>query len=167
MNVSNNKKPLKRTPALVQFSKDHHFNLLLVWKIREGLRFNVDARRIGKFINFFFKSYVEDHFKEEEELLFIHLDKNDDLRLSAEKDHQILRDLNKKIFANSENILLQEFADTLEQHIRFEERILFAHLQDNLNEKKLNNIAEKMNSLHSGQKEENWQDVFWINKKSI
>lgn len=32
------KKPIKRNAAIVEFSKDHHFALLLVWKIREGLK---------------------------------------------------------------------------------------------------------------------------------
>ena len=32
------KTPIKRHDALKHFSRDHHFGLLLVWKIREGVK---------------------------------------------------------------------------------------------------------------------------------
>ena len=79
--------PIKRNLSLVRFSKDHHFTLLLVWKIRQGLRLGIDMNRIKQYINFFFKNYLQEHFKEEEELLFVHLDKSDTLRKMAEEDH--------------------------------------------------------------------------------
>jgi iron-sulfur cluster repair protein YtfE (RIC family) len=154
--------PIKRSSALVQFSKDHHFALLLIWKIRQGLRLNIEPSRIGNYINFFFENDLKEHFKEEEFLLFIHLDKDDHLRLRAEKDHHTLLLLNKKITDFPSSSLVEEFAITLEQHIRFEERILFAHLQNSFTESQLNFIAKKMAS-HLPRKEDEWQDVFWIN----
>jgi len=30
--------PIKRNEAIAELSRDHHFALLLVWKIREGLK---------------------------------------------------------------------------------------------------------------------------------
>ena len=62
--------PLKRHPAIVSFSKDHHFGLLLVWKIRQGLAKAVDAERISKYVLYFFREDLEKHFQEEERLLF-------------------------------------------------------------------------------------------------
>jgi hypothetical protein len=158
--------PIKRSAALVQFSKDHHFSLLLVWKIRQGFRFNIESKRIGNYINFFFENYLGDHFKEEEELLFIHLDKNDNLRITAEKDHKVLLAINEKIKTNPEPSTIKEFADIIEQHIRFEERVLFAHLQHHLREAELSGIASRMNTLHPNQVEEDWKDAFWIRKKN-
>lgn len=154
--------PLKRKPALIQFSKDHHFALLLIWKIRQGLRLGAELQRIGKYINFFFDNYLEAHFKEEEELLFIHLDEDDDLRLSAETDHKELAGLNENIKYNLVQQDIRQFTSLLEQHIRFEERFLFAHLQDNLREEQLNSIAEKMHASHPYVTEDDWKDVFWI-----
>jgi hypothetical protein len=156
--------PLKRNPALVQFSKDHHFGLLLIWKIRQGLQLHAELQRIGKYINFFFDNYLEEHFKEEEELLFIHLDDHDDLRLSAESDHSELSQLNKKIKHNPDQQDIRQFANLLEQHIRFEERFLFAHLQDNLQQEQLNFIAKKMHASHPHVVEDDWKDVFWLKK---
>lgn len=156
-----NTQPIRRSAALIQFSKDHHFGLLLVWKIRQGLRFEVDATRIGKYINFFFENYLKEHFKEEEELLFTELDGNDDLRLSAEKDHEILAISNEKIKLQPDRANMKEFADNLEKHIRFEERLLFAHLQSSLDENRLNKIAQKMETSEPP-KDDNWEDVFWV-----
>ena len=57
-------------------------------------------------------------------------------------------------------------ADIIEQHIRFEERVLFAHLQHHLREAELSGIASQMNALHPNQVEEDWKDAFWIRKKN-
>jgi hypothetical protein len=65
-----NRAPIKRHQAIVSFSKDHHFGLLLVWKIRKGLNKTVDPVRISNYVTFFLKEDLEKHFKEEEQLLF-------------------------------------------------------------------------------------------------
>jgi len=156
--------PIKRSPALVQFSRDHHFALLLVWKIRQGFRFGVEPQPIGNYITFFFENYLKSHFKQEEELLFKELDEHDDLRLNAEQDHKAIYELYDKIKRQPGLLLLKEFADKLEQHIRFEERLLFAHLQNSLHESQLNFILQKIEPIHSPQKEDDWQDVFWMKR---
>src|ERR1017187_3269143 len=118
--------PLKRHPAIVSFSKDHHFGLLLVWKIRQGLAKEVNAERISNYILFFFKEDLEKHFKDEEQLLFCKLPVNDALRMQAEKEHQSIYILISAIQKNKyDTDLICPFADDLERHIRFEERILF------------------------------------------
>ena len=65
-----NHAPIKRHQALVSYSKEHHFGLLLVWKIRQGLMNAVSPERIGKYVLFFFNEDLKTHFKEEEQLLF-------------------------------------------------------------------------------------------------
>lgn len=160
-------KPIRRSPALVQFSKDHHFALLLVWKIRQGLRFHVETYRIGRYINFFFANNLERHFKEEEELLFVHLSKQDQMRVKAEKDHQLLQQLNEDIKSLPSLTTGEQFANTLEAHIRFEERLLFAHLQSSLEESQLDFVLEKMEAVCSSQKEDEWKDTFWTRKNAL
>ena len=158
-------KPLKRSPALVQFSKDHHFALLLIWKIRQGLAFGINTNRINKYINFFFKNYLETHFKEEEELLFVHLDKNNELRLTAEEDHFALRAFAEKLNLRANSTTIREFANRLETHIRFEERGLFNKLQSTLTEVELNFVCNKMAAPHHNIIPDEWKDEFWIKSK--
>ena len=122
--------PLKRHRAIVSFSKDHHFGLLLVWKIRQGLNKAVEPERISNYVTFFFKEDLDKHFKEEEQLLFCELPVEDVLRKQAEADHQSIYRLVEAIGEKkNETSLLRQLADELEKHIRFEERELFNHLQ--------------------------------------
>ena len=119
---------------------------------------SINPTRIIKYIHAFFEVHLKEHFKEEEELLLIHLDKKDELRSRAEKDHKALIDLNERLKTDASSI--KEFTDVLDQHIRFEERSLFAHLQDKLGQPELNSIMDKMNTSNTQYLEE-WPDEFW------
>ena len=61
-------------------------------------------------------------------------------------------------------VFLSDLADTLEGHIRFEERIMFNFIQQQLSDVQLAKIAEihkeKPTDLDTG-----WQDHFWEIKK--
>src|ERR1700693_5601443 len=115
------KKPIKRNAAIVEFSKDHHFALLLVWKIREGLRKLVEPERINRYIVHFFDTDLNYHFKDEEEILFNKLSTNNPLRIQAETEHKNVRQMIDELRNNfGDRNLLKNFADTLEKHIRFE-----------------------------------------------
>src|SRR5664279_1283014 len=119
-------KPIKRHQAIVSFSKDHHFGLLLVWKIREGLEKAVNAERMSKYVVYFFKEDLEKHFKDEEQLLFCNLPVDDGLRKRAEEEHQSIYNLVNAIDENvNDTNLLKQLANELVRHIRFEERELF------------------------------------------
>ena len=156
--------PIKRHQALVSFSKEHHFGLLLVWKIRQGLANAVSAERISRYVLFFFNEDLKIHFKEEEELLFSRLPATDTLRIQAEEEHKEIYRLIAVITqtANDEK-LLRQFADTLDKHIRFEERTLFNHLQTHVAPEELEEISKRFsNSVDLDSK---WDDVFWLRKK--
>ena len=156
--------PIKRHQALVSFSKEHHFGLLLIWKIRQGLANAVSAERISRYVLFFFNEDLKIHFREEEELLFSKLPASDTLRIQAEEEHKEIYRLIAVITqtANDEK-LLRQFADTLDKHIRFEERTLFNHLQTHVTPEELEEISKRFsNSVDLDSK---WDDVFWLRKK--
>ncbi|OQP64011.1 hypothetical protein A3860_21565 [Niastella vici] len=134
-------KPIKRSKAFVQFSKDHHFGLLHIWQIRQDINKNTAAATIGKYILDFFEKDLAKHFKEEEELIFSKLPAEDPLRKQAEAEHAQLYLLIDSIKNNRiDKQLLQHFANLLEAHIRFEERTLFNHLQEILKPAELEEI---------------------------
>ena len=60
-------KPIKRSAAIAEFSRDHHFAPLLIWKIREGLTKNIEAERICKYVLHYFETELMPHFKGEED----------------------------------------------------------------------------------------------------
>jgi len=160
-----NHTPQKRHQAIVSFSKDHHFGLLLVWKIRQGLNKAVNPERISNYVTFFFKEDLEKHFAEEEQLLFSKLPADDGLRKQAETDHQAIYKLVAAIEKKKDDaVLLNQLADELEKHIRFEERELFNHLQDNITADDLEVIAKRFSNSNK-EIDEKWEDVFWEIKK--
>ena len=161
------KKPIKRNAAMVEFSKDHHFALLLVWKIRQGLRKSIEPARISSYVVHFFDTDLVHHFKDEEEVLFNKLPTDNPLRTQAETEHKNIKQVIDALRKNAgDRNLLKNFADTLEKHIRFEERELFDHLEQNLPE---NTLAEMILSAKSRNHESAtaWKDVFWENKAKI
>jgi iron-sulfur cluster repair protein YtfE (RIC family) len=159
-----NHTPIKRNQAIVSFSKDHHFGLLLVWKIRQGLKKAINTERISNYTLFFFKEDLQKHFKEEEEMLFCQLPAEDDLRKLAEADHHAIYQLITAINENRNDVnLLNQLADKLEDHIRFEERELFNHLQENIAAEELVRIEKRL-SNSSNTIDQKWPDPFWNNK---
>jgi hemerythrin-like domain-containing protein len=152
--------PLKRNKALIEFSKDHHFGLLLVWKIREGFKRRVDANRIGKYVVHFFEKNLLPHFNDEEELLFSKLSNDDTMRKQAEEEHVLIKDLVKQLSTEPTKELLEQFGQALDKHIRFEERELFNHLQEKLSSGELEKIGAAM-SERQHPEDYLWPDVFW------
>ncbi len=162
--MDNSTVPIKRSQALIQFSREHHFGLLLVWKIRQGLKNNIDAERISKYSLFFFDSELTEHFKEEEKDLFVKLPDDDLLRIQAFEEHMQIYKLVADLRSDPINVmLLTKFADTLDSHIRFEERTLFNHLQQHLSEQELKKLEEE-HSKREGDVDDKWEDHFWVNK---
>lgn len=150
------KKPLKRHKSIQPLSRDHHHGLLLCWKIRTGFSKGVSPERIKRYTDWFFEQHIRPHFEIEETHLFPILGDQHELVKRALSEHQNLIGL----FSDTEDISksLSRIEEELEQHIRFEERILFGEIQKNATENQLKVISE----VHTDQKFlENTQDVFW------
>lgn len=131
-------KPLKRHKALQPLSRDHHQGLLLSWKIRSGFSKNIEVSRIKTYTDWFFETHLMPHFELEEAHIFSLLDENNELVKRALTDHRRL----KRLFTDEEDIekSLHKIEEELEQHIRFEERVLFPEIQKVATEKELEHI---------------------------
>lgn len=154
--------PIKRSEALKALSKDHHFNLLFIWKIRQGLKLNVELLRIKNFIAHFFNEQISHHFSVEEKYLFCLLPEDEPLRLRAEQEHSAIKKLVAELSAEnmSEN-KIAEFANLLESHIRFEERTFFPFIEKNISYEKI----EKASAYFTAEHDDYWQDAFWLKAK--
>lgn len=156
------KKPIKRNPAIITFSKDHHFALLLVWKIRQGLKKEIEPSRIINYVAHFFDTDLIFHFEEEKTLLFSKLPSDNLLRLQAEEEHKLIQFEIDALRKNSDDKMgIENFANILEKHIRFEERELFNYLQEIFSEDELSEIAEAMEA-RTREHEIAWKDEFWL-----
>lgn len=154
-------KPLKRHPALVALSKDHHFGLLLCWKIRTGIKKEVSTDRIVKYVEYFYNDHLKNHFEEEEKYIFSLLDENEEGRKKAERQHRKIKRLIEKLSdAERAKITLGQIEELLDTHIRFEERELFPYLQNSLESETLYRLKETVDAIHET-KPDVWEDQFW------
>lgn len=148
--------PQKRHKALQPLSREHHHGLLLAWKIRTGIKKNVEPKRIQKYALWFFNTHLIPHFKAEESYVFPVLKAKSSLVEKALNEHGMIKQLFE--IDEMDYAILNEMADTLDNHIRFEERILFPEIQKQANEKQLSEIEKHHDSSRF---EDNLTDEFW------
>ncbi|MDE5437335.1 hemerythrin domain-containing protein [Elizabethkingia meningoseptica] len=150
---------MKRNENIVLLSRDHHFGLLCSWKIRQGLKKEIAAERIGRYVRYFWTSHLEEHFWEEEEILFPYAD--DKFAERIRQEHQQIRSLTAAIEIAVDPELLLSFANALEQHIRFEERTWFPHLEELLDKQTMEEIGKALDVVHAAETDE-YEDEFWV-----
>jgi mannose-6-phosphate isomerase-like protein (cupin superfamily) len=123
---------VKRHPALVPLSHDHHHGLVQAKRLRAGARAD-DGRAVASTFLRFFAEETMRHFREEEELLFPLLADSEEAReplVHVLLEHQHLHALAGRLAAQVEagaptEELMVELGQVLEGHIRYEERQLF------------------------------------------
>jgi len=149
-------KPIKRHKAIQPLSREHHQGLLLSWKIRTGFSKGVSTDRIKTYVDWFYKTYLIAHFEEEEKNIFPILGNNNELVKKAIAQHRRL----DQLFRSTSEIekSLKRIEEELEQHIRFEERILFNEIQKVASEQQLLSILEHHTET---QFLESTTDKFW------
>ncbi len=148
-------KPLKRHKSIVPLSKDHHQALLLCWKIRTGFKKNIEPQRIKSYSNWFWKNHIQPHFNIEEKHVFPVLGNELDLIKKALAEHRSLKKLFEAETDINKNLSL--IVEELENHVRFEERILFGEIQKVATDEALKNIE----IYHQGNFCDDWEDEFW------
>ena len=119
--------PIKRNDALKPLSRDHHHGLLLCWKIRQGIKLNIESGRIKTYLDWFWMSYLKPHFEVEEQNVFPFLGNENELVKQPLAEHRRL----KRVFENGDDLpkTISLIEEELEKHIRFEERVLFNEIQ--------------------------------------
>lgn len=151
-----NPTPLKRSPSLLPLSREHHHGLLLCWKIKTGLKKNIENSRINLFVDWFYQKNLKKHFEIEEEHIFPILGSGHELAKRALAEHRQLQTL---FLEKSKTVeILERIAKELEKHIRFEERVLFPEIEKTASEEKMNLILKTHDNTHNL---EDWQDEFW------
>ncbi|MFZ1518548.1 MAG: hemerythrin domain-containing protein [Ignavibacteriaceae bacterium] len=143
---------MKRHPALIPLSQDHHQALLLAMILKKNAPKinNLPTDLLGK-MNYAKKMYddeLEQHFRDEEQFVFPFLINKDpeldELLNEIIEEHIILKE---KIFSLYDSPKLSdqlnEIGVVLENHVRKEERILFEKAQQILSDEELKLIENK------------------------
>jgi quercetin dioxygenase-like cupin family protein len=127
---------VKRHPALVPLSHDHHHGLVQARRLLEAAGEPAQAEATRTFLRFFGAETLR-HFREEEELLFPRAADAEEARepiARALLEHQRVHALVARLAGEVESGepaagTMRALAELLETHIRFEERELFPLLE--------------------------------------
>ena len=158
-------KPIKRNKNIAPISREHHATLLFCWKIRQGLALQIDKARINRYIQWFRENHLLPHFKTEEKYLFFNPD--DALVSKALQEHSLIIELMDRINEADHQVSetdLISLATLVNDHTRYEERVVFPHLEQTFTRNRLIQIGESLaQEEHSAV--ENYPDTFWIKEK--
>ncbi len=153
---------MKRHHSIQPLSRQHHNGLLAVLLLRKGIAGKADMAVMQKFVLQIWEDELKEHFREEEVVLMPPVyDKIDgDLFQRMKNEHSRLQSMIEQLQSPDLSFeLFQQFADLLEAHIRFEERILFPAIEEALNPE-----IEALLTNHLQDKTQNcinFQPKFW------
>jgi len=155
-------KPIKRSGYIVTLSRDHHAGLLFCWKIKQGLKMDITFDRINRYIRFFWDGHLKEHFIEEEILLFNQL--ACPLTHKGRCDHKVLSEQFNQAaqFGLGSEEEYYTFVEMLTNHIRYEEREIFPHLETELPPETLAGIRDILARIHQEPFNDNYVDEFWV-----
>ncbi|MEX2587110.1 MAG: hemerythrin domain-containing protein [Actinomycetota bacterium] len=124
----------KRHAALMPLTHDHHHALAQCRRLSKAVdsERSVRTEKADGFLNFYLGRAIH-HFREEEELFFPPAAARPETRdlvtravMEHLQIHGLVADLKQQLAGGDvEPVLLQEIADTLRAHVRFEENELF------------------------------------------
>ena len=129
---------MKRSPALLALSREHHTALSLSVRIARMADAEAEAALLIR-VPAVFDAELEPHFQEEEQGLLPALVAAGELALVSRTlaEHGAMRNLMTHI-RSGDVVSLKLFGQQLAAHVRFEERELFATAQDVLSADYLN-----------------------------
>lgn len=121
------------------------------------------TERIIKYTQYFWSNHLDVHFREEETILFSPL--KDELVQKAIEDHKQIKytlDVLQESSADDAKQKLAHLANLVDDHIRYEERKLFPHLEKTLSDEQLEKIGKQLAALQPSSLTDDFEDQFWI-----
>jgi hemerythrin-like domain-containing protein len=142
---------MKRHPALVSLSHDHHQALFVAQRLRRAEADTAGAARAAFLA--YWNPEGREHFRAEEELLFPayarHGSAHHPLVARALCDHVEIRALAADLEGEAAEIaVLHALGTALEGHVRLEERELFGLIEEALPEDELAALGAKIAAAH-------------------
>lgn len=143
--------PIERHEALAPLSRDHYVGLVQARHLKKAAEADDVARRkaIAVFVDAW-DTQIAEHFADEQRLLADLATADDRERLLSE--HRQIRELAERARelrhqTDPSAEVVQTIGETLEKHIRWEERELFVRLQDQLTEAQLVELGRRTASI--------------------
>jgi hemerythrin-like domain-containing protein len=141
---------VKRHPALVPLSRDHHHVLVIAQQLRRAT-----TETTGELIGVFLAAWESEkqHFRLEEELLLPAYaafgDPADPIVMRMLQDHMVIRRDAERV-ANEPSVeLLHDLGRRLADHVQFEERELFPLIEETIPEPELQALGDRLREAAS------------------
>ncbi len=136
-------KPIKRSENLVVLSHEHHHALVFCARLKKAHQ--TDAKTIQLFVDNFWTNDLLPHFINEEKWFLPEME-NNEIKEQFIAEHQQIKTLVNCIKNATKGLidLALELSQVLNNHIRFEERIMFPYLEKTI---ATNNLVEIGNTL--------------------
>jgi hemerythrin-like domain-containing protein len=136
----------------------------VAFRLQQGLKKSVQTDRLSSYILYVWNNSLKHHFWQEEKSLspvMQNSDQGEKLLAKMNQDHQSFRSLIARLSQDrDQEKAINEFADLLNRHIRFEERELFTFLQQSLSVPQLNDVGKFLHDHHQPVCDD-WQPRFW------
>ena len=134
---------LKRNECLVSLSHEHHHGLVFCKRLKKAE--HAKENIIKKFVNDFWVKSLAKHF-ETEEKLFLPVMKENALKTQFINEHLQIKKLISEIKSTDHNVqkMALQLANILNDHIRFEERIMFPEIEKIVDAEKLKKIGSEL-----------------------
>jgi len=144
---------MKRDKSLQPLSWQHHDTLMACLMIEKGVKKNADLKVLQDFTRHIWERDINKHFVLEENYLVPQLRQKrfpEYLIRSLLNDHDLLRNISTRLLNGGASYpLFTAFAILLEQHVRFEERIVFERAQEMIPEQDLEKLSRHFPQEHS------------------
>lgn len=138
--------PIKRDQNLVILSHEHHHGLVFCTRLNKAHQ--TDIKTLQRFLDDFWLNDLVPHFKNEEKWFLAEMADNE-IKEQFIAEHQQIRELVNRIQNSTQPVieLAAELAQVLNNHIRFEERILFPYLEKTIHTNKLLEIGNALSEI--------------------
>ncbi|HMD13862.1 MAG TPA: hemerythrin domain-containing protein [Bacteroidota bacterium] len=150
---------MKRHPAFIALSQEHHDGLLLATRLQQGTNallrlWSHDLYWQAEFVVKFFDENLRQHFSVEEEIVFFgagqYLPEHSGMIQKLIDQHNTMRSITESLrFPLEEKLqtLLIQFGKILEQHIRTEEREFFPLCEAHIPEEQIRAMGKRIDEL--------------------
>jgi hypothetical protein len=141
---------LRRDPALVPLSHDHHDGLMAAVRLKKGKSAYSAEPDIAESIRQLWEDDLCAHFEQEEQVLFAY-EWPAEIREMVDRatdEHRQMRALvDDALKQDHSTDIARRLGELLESHIRFEERVMFGAMQSHLTEEEIASIGSAIAAM--------------------
>lgn len=124
-----------------------------------GCEKNIETERIIRFCHWFWASHLQLHFEKEETVLPQVLSNSQSLMQQMFSEHEIIKIQFEELDQKNNYESLELLAQTINDHIRFEERQLFNEIEKSATAGQLHQMEEQLKDEKNNAV---WEDEFWV-----